>query len=75
MNFKRGDGGAYLSFGDISCSRFWISFKLMSINWRRWWLSFAPTYIGTTCGIHVGLPFITVLGHFRPTPILRNDDV
>lgn len=57
MNFKRGDGGAYLSFGDISCSRFWISFKLMPINRRRWWLSFAPTYIGTTCDLETAHAF------------------
>jgi hypothetical protein len=56
----------YVSFGDISKTRYWLSFQRRPWSWR-WWLSFRPTYNGTICGLHIGLPFMTILGHIRDT--------
>lgn len=55
----------YISFGDISETKFWISFKLIHWAWWRWWLSFDPTYNGTIRGIHIGIPFLIIIGHQR----------
>jgi hypothetical protein len=53
------------SIGDIVKSRFWISMSLRPWASWRWWLSFAPTYVGTIFGLHIGLPFLVVVGHYR----------
>lgn len=55
------------SLGDISKSRYWLSVSLRPFAWWRWWLSFSPTYNGTIFGLHIGLPFLVVLGHVRDT--------
>ena len=54
-----------MSLGDICKSRFWISFNRRPFAMCRWWFSFAPTYNRTIVGLHIGLPFIVVLGHVR----------
>lgn len=55
----------YFSFGDICNSRCWISFQFRPWASWRWWLSFKPTYQGTIRGLHIGLPFMTIIGHVR----------
>lgn len=63
----------HISFGDIGKSRFWISFQRRPWAWWRWWLSFRPTYMGTIRGLHIGLPFMTVIGHQRDTRLKDED--
>lgn len=55
------------SFGDICKSRYWLSFERKPWAMWRWWIGFQPTYNGTIRGLHIGLPFMTILGHIRDT--------
>jgi hypothetical protein len=55
------------SFGDISNSRYWLSFARRPWAWWRWHLSFGPTYNSTTGGILLCLPFLVIIGHIRDT--------
>ena len=55
----------YFSLGDISTSRFWISFERRPFASWRWGFSLSPTYKGTIAGLYIGLPFCVILGHVR----------
>jgi hypothetical protein len=55
----------HISFGDICRTRYWISFELHYWAWWRWFVSFGPTYNGTTHGVVVGLPCLVIIGHRR----------
>jgi len=58
-----------MRIGDISKSRIWLTVNRRPFAWWRWWFSFAPTYNGTIFGLHIGLPFMVVLGHVRDTSL------
>lgn len=54
------------SFGDITKTKYWLSFEQKPWRWSRWGFSIMPgTYCGTTKGLIIMLPFMVVLGHVR----------
>jgi len=57
--------GKSYSIGHIAESRFYLSIERKPVAWWRWFVSFGPTYNGTTHGVVWGTPWFAVLGHIR----------
>lgn len=53
------------SIGDICHSWYWLSFEQRPFRWQRWYVGFRKTYVGTTHGIVIGTPWMTIIGHRR----------
>lgn len=54
----------HISFGDIIKSRLWVSFEFRKHNYG-WQFNPGKTYNGTTHGLFVAIPGITILAHTR----------
>jgi hypothetical protein len=54
-----------LSLGSISKSRVYVSFEFRTPFGGRWWVSFGPTYNGTTVGVVAALGIGVFLAHVR----------
>ena len=57
--------GTIFRIGDIGKTKYWLSVERRPFNIRRWFLSFKPTYFGTTAGICIIFPGFSILGHIR----------
>lgn len=67
----------YFSIGDITRSRYWLSFELkrhVAKHERKITLSTRSTYVGTSRGLFVLFPHVVIVGHVRPNkPIFPHE--